>query len=177
MAQQGEQYVNDPDNKRFAAGPSVKDQGIWTEQNYDKNLLIGEKEPYEVWADLQELAGPDRDLNADTDGDGLNQDQEWKFGKDPNRSDLYSIALGEPIAQHIESGYVELVFDRLLHYQNYRLDYIIETSEDLVSWLEVSGTVQPWPVTQPDGLLEKVTVRLSQVPAPRMFYRLRVRSN
>jgi hypothetical protein len=72
--------------------------------------------------------------------------------------------------------HVDLDFDRLLMHENYAINYVVETSEDLAadSWIEVNGTVQEWPVPQAGELVENTTVRVPITSDTKQFFRVKV---
>jgi uncharacterized sulfatase len=173
MGYQAEQFVDDASHPRYAAGPLVKNQGIWTEQNVSANRQITEVEPIEVWANFYGLTGADRDPTADSDGDGLTQLNEWATGRDPNVADGFDMGIASP---DFGNDHVDLDFDRLLMHENYAINYVVETSEDLAadSWIEVNGTVQEWPVPQAGELVENTTVRVPITSDTKQFFRVKV---
>lgn len=115
---------------------------------------------YADWKVDHSLYGADALDDADTDGDGIGQLQEFAFGGDPHLSDV-SILPALALVEDDGSTYLELSVTRPIGLQD--ITYTPKTTTDLSSWpIDSSGIVDdsPTPVDNLDDT-ETLTYRRS----------------
>ncbi|MGJ8648893.1 MAG: hypothetical protein ACSHX4_00915 [Opitutaceae bacterium] len=115
---------------------------------------------YADWKVDHSLYGADALDDADTDGDGIGQLQEFAFGGDPNVNDISILPTFE-LVEDGGSSYLELSVTRPIGLQD--ITYTPKTTTDLSSWpSDSTGIVDdnPTPVDNLDGT-ETLTYRRS----------------
>lgn len=121
--------------------------------------------PCPAWAATFGLSGADTALDADADGDGRKNLEEFAFNTNPASGATPSVFTATS-----EGGNVTVTFSRRRADTN-RLSYLIETSTDLHAWSPIGA---PWgsSITTVDATNETVT--LTAPSAGKQFVRVKV---
>lgn len=125
------------------------------------------------------LNGPDAEPDGDADGDGVSNIREYAFGLNPLMKDSKpGLRLGqkddkEDPAKPSKPFDMEVVFERNKYAQG--AEFVVETSEDLVTWRNDGYHISEIIVTDNEnGLTETVTVRIKVNGSKGCFARLRL---
>lgn len=146
-----------------------------TDPNYQGSasgaLNIAPADGYAAWVDANHLNGPDADMTADPDGDGLADLLEYALHTDPLvRSDPLTVGI-QPDTAETPIDRLTMVFQRPIGLPD--VSYHVWVSGDLIHWQEVTDITL---VADPGGETETVTARDSQpASAGHRFMRLEVR--
>ncbi|MGC6424975.1 MAG: hypothetical protein ACON4O_08335 [Lentimonas sp.] len=130
---------------------------------------------YAGWKLFHSLSGNDALDNADTDGDNIDQLQEFALGGDPNVRDP-SVRPTHAAVEDSGNLYLELSITRPIGLQG--ISYTPQTTDDPDSWpTDSTGIVNdsPIPVNNGDGT-ETLTYRRAQpiTPSANAFIRLKI---
>jgi hypothetical protein len=136
--------------------------GIWVE-------LLEDVSPYEVWAADYHLGATDP--LDDSDSDGLDNLTEYALGGNPTNAAEVGIA---PTAEIRAAAALEYVYRRRTDVAERGLDYILETTTNLVAGGWSTNGIVPLGASVADGGLQHVTNQIPTAPWPAQFVRLRI---
>jgi hypothetical protein len=114
---------------------------------YQDVVLQGESvaslSPYDSWAATNSLTGADAAMDADPDGDGLNNLGEYALGGNPTNAAETGYSPDCQVLEISSSNYFEYVYAKRNDASERGLTYSLETSTNLVSnvWTNGSSTV------------------------------------
>ena len=135
-------------------------------------------EAFERWLKLMigndaaaEFAPGNFDL-TDSDGDGLADILEFAFGSHPLRPDDAALPTPHIMRDEEGGGHMALSFNRLVGETD--LDYVVEVSRDMKSWIEAEGLVDMIDRKLIDAGTEQVTVCMKGAVGDSTFNFMRV---
>ena len=135
-------------------------QDLTTLQTY--TVTVTRRTPYEDWAALKSITGPNATPDADFDGDGLRNFMEFGLNTDPNSpSAAFAPSVAIVLNPSDSKHYLTITHRRRIVPGT--LAYVLQSSPDVKTWTDIAiGNLQQVGAAVPvgDGITEVVTFRI-----------------